>query len=201
MVRPDSLPDSAAYRKAQVFCCQYDSNHSALARPTKDSFGAERGSGQPLSRSPPSRNPSGPADLHIAGLIGYHSIQASRNHPGRDLLPHCRPRRLASVRLPELSSSRVSSGPVDRRAIPDIRERANSGRSAAWLAHLVWDQRVAGSNPAAPTFQIPAASCSGRTRFVQRPAWVLHFNSRRESDILFGLPRCPTGGPLRPEIP
>ncbi len=26
-----------------------------------------------------------------------------------------------------------------------------SGYSAAWLAHLVWDQGVAGSNPATPT--------------------------------------------------
>jgi hypothetical protein len=26
-----------------------------------------------------------------------------------------------------------------------------SGRSAAWLAHLPWEQGVAGSNPVAPT--------------------------------------------------
>jgi hypothetical protein len=26
-----------------------------------------------------------------------------------------------------------------------------AGSSAAWLAHLVWDQEVAGSNPAFPT--------------------------------------------------
>ena len=26
-----------------------------------------------------------------------------------------------------------------------------TGCSAAWLAHLVWDQRVAGSNPVTPT--------------------------------------------------
>ena len=35
-----------------------------------------------------------------------------------------------------------------------------SGRSAVWLAHLVWDQGVGGSNPSAPTFHIqnPVAS-------------------------------------------
>ena len=29
--------------------------------------------------------------------------------------------------------------------------RRRSGRSAAWLARLPWEQEVAGSNPAAPT--------------------------------------------------
>ena len=29
---------------------------------------------------------------------------------------------------------------------------ACSGRGAAWLAHLVWDQGVGGSNPLAPTY-------------------------------------------------
>ena len=31
-----------------------------------------------------------------------------------------------------------------------------AGRSAAWLAHLIWDQGVAGSNPVAPTTILPA---------------------------------------------
>ena len=26
-----------------------------------------------------------------------------------------------------------------------------AGRGAAWLAHLLWEQRVAGSNPVGPT--------------------------------------------------
>ena len=33
-----------------------------------------------------------------------------------------------------------------------------SGRSAAWLAHLLWEQRVGGSNPSAPTKKTLRAS-------------------------------------------
>ena len=28
-----------------------------------------------------------------------------------------------------------------------------TGHSAAWLAHLLWEQRVAGSNPVAPSYK------------------------------------------------
>ena len=38
--------------------------------------------------------------------------------------------------------------------------RTGSGRSAAWLARLPWEQEVGGSNPLAPTIR----SRSGRTR-------------------------------------
>jgi hypothetical protein len=31
-------------------------------------------------------------------------------------------------------------------------DEITSGRSAVWLAHLVWDQGVGGSNPLAPIF-------------------------------------------------
>ena len=36
-----------------------------------------------------------------------------------------------------------------------------SGCSAARLAHLVWDQRVAGSNPATPTKEKPGTKVPG----------------------------------------
>ena len=43
---------------------------------------------------------------------------------------------------------------LPRRAVFGARrpcyDEATSGRSAVWLAHLVWDQGVGGSNPLAP---------------------------------------------------
>ncbi len=33
---------------------------------------------------------------------------------------------------------------------------ARSEHSAVWLAHLLWEQRVGGSNPSAPNFSPPA---------------------------------------------
>jgi hypothetical protein len=35
-----------------------------------------------------------------------------------------------------------------------------SGRSAVWLAHLLWEQGVGGSNPLAPIFSSPAREVS-----------------------------------------
>ena len=37
-----------------------------------------------------------------------------------------------------------------------------SGRSAAWLARLPWEQEVAGSNPAAPTTKASKISTLGK---------------------------------------
>ena len=39
-----------------------------------------------------------------------------------------------------------------------------SGRSAAWLAHLLWEQRVARSNRVAPTYFYESV-CHGRSFF------------------------------------
>ena len=35
----------------------------------------------------------------------------------------------------------------------------SSGRSAVWLAHLLWEQGVEGSNPFAPTNRMPESFC------------------------------------------
>ena len=64
-----------------------------------------------------------------------------------------------------------------------------SGRSVVRLAHLVWDEGVAGSNPAAPTINknmkkakiyIPAKTAmqSGRGKLKK---WVLEFNTKDPS--------------------
>jgi hypothetical protein len=45
---------------------------------------------------------------------------------------------------------------VSRRVLYYPRSPSLSGRSAAWLARLVRDQEVEGSNPFAPTILIPA---------------------------------------------
>ena len=37
--------------------------------------------------------------------------------------------------------------------VAEIPDNAASGCGSAWLEHLVWDQGVAGSNPAAPTIR------------------------------------------------
>ena len=46
-----------------------------------------------------------------------------------------------------------------------------TGRGAVWLAHLVWDQGVAGSNPVAPT-KIEALFGNGEGFFVPAHFWL-----------------------------
>ena len=50
-----------------------------------------------------------------------------------------------------LLNRRTSQGVPGVRIPPSPQKGYSSGCSAARLAHLVWDQRVAGSNPATPT--------------------------------------------------
>ena len=45
----------------------------------------------------------------------------------------------------------IGCGPIGRRFESDQSPDKFSGRSVVRLAHLVWDEGVAGSNPAAPT--------------------------------------------------
>jgi hypothetical protein len=45
-----------------------------------------------------------------------------------------------------------------------------SGCSAARLAHLVWDQRVAGSNPATPTKEKALSASAERALFIMSVA-------------------------------
>ncbi len=55
----------------------------------------------------------------------------------------------------------------------------NTGCSAARLAHLVWDQRVAGSNPATPTKEKALHECAGLfcpNRTLSRPEYELNYS-------------------------
>jgi aryl-alcohol dehydrogenase-like predicted oxidoreductase len=50
----------------------------------------------------------------------------------------------------------------------------SAGRSAAWLARLLWEQEVAGSNPAAPTMELRTLGRTGRqVSAVGLGAWQL----------------------------
>ena len=51
---------------------------------------------------------------------------------------------------------RIPSAPPEND--PDPGKYKKSGRSAAWLAHLLWEQGVEGSNPFAPTIPKEAES-------------------------------------------
>ena len=56
---------------------------------------------------------------------------------------------------------------LDLFAPPRYSSLLSSGRSAAWLAHLFWEQGVVSSNPTAPTrFNTPADSVRHK---VERP--------------------------------
>ena len=48
----------------------------------------------------------------------------------------------------------IGCGPIGRRFESDQSPDKFSGRSVVRLAHLVWDEGVAGSNPAIPTLLI-----------------------------------------------
>jgi hypothetical protein len=70
-----------------------------------------------------------------------------------------------------------------------------AGRSAAWLAHLLWEQEVGGSNPPAPTVKLQVRRLS--LRVLGRYSWDARNPSRPAKLLVRALCRDPLGKEVR----